>query len=312
MAEQKSSPALTAPVRGAASVLRRVPGADTVSRAAADTLDKVSAVSPRRRRIAVYVGAGVLGAAGVVEWPVALTGAAVAWLTQPRPAHPAGAGQATGTPAEGPELAAADNRRATEPPGPVAVGDRAAEEKRPTHRTADTEPEPPHDLGTAALRSGGGAEGAEASGGAGVAAEAEAGGGRDAEASRGSRVSGGAQAAGGSGVSGSAKASGGMGMSGSGQASGTTEASGTASGGARAAGGGGPSDSTRASGGAGVSRTAEASRERRASGGAQPTGDSGAAEASHGSRAAHHTGAARSHGATGPLGPTARPGRTTR
>ncbi|MEU6590656.1 hypothetical protein ABZ923_15785 [Streptomyces sp. NPDC046881] len=114
MAEQKSS-ALTAPLRGAASVLRRVPGAGTVTRAAEETLDKVGAVSPRGRRMAVYAGAGVLGAAGVVEWPVALTGAAVAWLTQPRPAGAGDAGAA--------------------------------------------EPEPAHDLGTAALRSGGGGHG---------------------------------------------------------------------------------------------------------------------------------------------------------
>ncbi|GGZ11693.1 hypothetical protein GCM10010300_64800 [Streptomyces olivaceoviridis] len=98
MAEQKSS-ALTAPLRGAASVLRRVPGAGTVTRAAEETLDKVGAVSPRGRRMAVYAGAGVLGAAGVVEWPVALTGAAVAWLTQPRPAQPVGAAE-TAPPAE--------------------------------------------------------------------------------------------------------------------------------------------------------------------------------------------------------------------
>ncbi|MEU0005862.1 hypothetical protein ABZ079_16685 [Streptomyces sp. NPDC006314] len=111
MAEQKSSSTLTAPLRGAASVLRKVPGAGTVSRAAEETLDKVGAVSPRGRRMAVYAGAGLLGAAGVVEWPVALTGAAVAWLTQPRPAHPA--------------------------------------EGESTHR-----PEPAHDIGTAALRSG--------------------------------------------------------------------------------------------------------------------------------------------------------------
>ncbi|MEU3830790.1 hypothetical protein AB0F36_36725, partial [Streptomyces sp. NPDC029080] len=87
MAEQKSS-ALTAPLRGAASVLRRVPGTGTVNRAARETLDKVGAVSPRGRRLAVYAGAGVLGVAGVVEWPVAVTGAAVAWLTQPRPGRP--------------------------------------------------------------------------------------------------------------------------------------------------------------------------------------------------------------------------------
>jgi hypothetical protein len=111
MAEQKSSSTLTAPLRGAASVLRKVPGAGTVGRAAEGTLDKVGAVSPRGRRMAVYAGAGLLGAAGVVEWPVALTGAAVAWLTQPRPTHPA--------------------------------------EDASTHR-----PEPAHDIGTAALRSG--------------------------------------------------------------------------------------------------------------------------------------------------------------
>ncbi|MEU1010906.1 hypothetical protein [Streptomyces sp. NPDC005890] len=114
MAEQKSS-ALTAPLRGAASVLRRVPGAGTVTRAAEETLDKVGAVSPRGRRMAVYAGAGLLGAAGVVEWPVALTGAAVAWLTQPRPTE---------------------------------SGDAGAQQ-----------PEPAHDLGTAALRSGGGGHG---------------------------------------------------------------------------------------------------------------------------------------------------------
>ncbi|MEU6668398.1 hypothetical protein [Streptomyces sp. NPDC046727] len=119
MAEQKSSSVLTAPLRGAASVLRRVPGASTVSRAAEETLDKVGAVSPRGRRMAVYAGAGVLGAAGVVEWPVALTGAAVAWLTQPRPGRPADGGDAG---AQGPE--------------------------------------PAHDLGTAALRSGGAGHGA--------------------------------------------------------------------------------------------------------------------------------------------------------
>ncbi|MGW0211797.1 hypothetical protein ACWDZ8_40815, partial [Streptomyces sp. NPDC003233] len=70
MAEQKSSSVLTAPLRGAASALRRVPGAGMVTRAAEETLEKAGAVSPRGRRIAVYAGAGVLGAAGVVEWPV--------------------------------------------------------------------------------------------------------------------------------------------------------------------------------------------------------------------------------------------------
>ncbi|MFJ9928985.1 MULTISPECIES: hypothetical protein [Streptomyces] len=112
MAERNDSSVLTAPLRGAASVLRKVPGATAVGRAAEETLDKVGAVSPRGRRIAVYAGAGVLGAAGVVEWPVALTGAAVAWLTQPRPAE--------------------------------------REAAAPLEETAQR----PHDLGTAALRSG--------------------------------------------------------------------------------------------------------------------------------------------------------------
>lgn len=85
MAEQKTSSALTAPLRNAASAVRKVPGAGAVTKAAEGTLDKIGAVSPRGRRMAVYAGAGVLGVAGVVEWPVALTGAAVAWLTQPRP-----------------------------------------------------------------------------------------------------------------------------------------------------------------------------------------------------------------------------------
>ncbi|MCS0600928.1 hypothetical protein NX794_06740 [Streptomyces sp. LP11] len=140
MAEQKSSSTLTAPLRGAASVLRKVPGAGTVTRAAEGTLDKVGVVSPRGRRMAVYAGAGLLGAAGVVEWPVALTGAAVAWLTQPRPAHPQEGvsihrpdpAQDIGTaalrsagdpladePATGTRPAAPYPPAGTEPPGPV-------------------------------------------------------------------------------------------------------------------------------------------------------------------------------------------------
>lgn len=83
--QQSSSTTLPQPLRTAASALRKVPGAGMVGRAAGGALDKVGAVSPRGRRIAVYTGAGVLGVAGVVEWPVAVTGAAVAWLTQPRP-----------------------------------------------------------------------------------------------------------------------------------------------------------------------------------------------------------------------------------
>ncbi|MDN3289815.1 hypothetical protein QWL27_29290 [Streptomyces thermocarboxydus] len=76
---------LPQPLRTVASHLSRLPGATYVGRAAGTALDTLGALSPRGRRIAVYTGAGVLGVAGLVEWPVALTGAAVAWLTKPRP-----------------------------------------------------------------------------------------------------------------------------------------------------------------------------------------------------------------------------------
>ncbi|MEU1853818.1 hypothetical protein ABZ499_32290 [Streptomyces sp. NPDC019990] len=85
--ETSRSPDLPQPLRAVASGLRHVPGAEQVGKVAGGTLDRIGAVSPRGRRMAVYAGAGVLGVAGVVEWPVALTGAAVAWLTRPRPGH---------------------------------------------------------------------------------------------------------------------------------------------------------------------------------------------------------------------------------
>ncbi|MFE1251271.1 hypothetical protein [Streptomyces sp. NPDC058735] len=89
---------LPQPLRAVAAGLRHLPGAHQVGKVAEGALDRIGAVSPRGRRIAVYTGAGVLGVAGVVEWPVALTGAAVAWLTRPRPQHtdgtsPVGAAQ---------------------------------------------------------------------------------------------------------------------------------------------------------------------------------------------------------------------------
>ncbi|MGI5423245.1 hypothetical protein [Streptomyces sp. CA-179760] len=83
--ETSRSSDLPQPLRAVASGLRHLPGAEQVGKVAGGALDKVGAVSPRGRRMAVYAGAGVLGVAGVVEWPVALTGAAVAWLTRPRP-----------------------------------------------------------------------------------------------------------------------------------------------------------------------------------------------------------------------------------
>ncbi|MFJ8362004.1 hypothetical protein [Streptomyces sp. NPDC093984] len=123
MAVQKSSSpptplrAVPRPVRDAASVLGRLPGAGMVGRAAEGALEKVGAVSPRGRRLAVYAGAGVLGAVGVVEWPVALTGAAVAWLTQPRP-------QTSGQPPAQPSESEGTTSTATRP--------RASRTKKPT------------------------------------------------------------------------------------------------------------------------------------------------------------------------------------
>ncbi|MFC9634900.1 hypothetical protein ACFTY8_38035 [Streptomyces mirabilis] len=146
MAEQKSSSAATVPLRNAASAVRRVPGVGVVSKAAEGTLDKIGAVSPRSRRLAVYAGAGVLGAAGVVEWPVAVTGAAVAWLTQPRP----------GPSAETSHLQA--DEEATEGTGHgayVAMGDAAAAgQQGPSAPGQVREDEMPGGIGT---RSGGSA-----------------------------------------------------------------------------------------------------------------------------------------------------------
>ncbi|MEU1917916.1 hypothetical protein [Streptomyces massasporeus] len=96
--ETSRSSGLPQPLRAVASGLRHLPGAEQVGKVATDALDRIGAVSPRGRRMAVYAGAGVLGVAGVVEWPVAVTGAAVAWLTRPRPGQqPDGASPNGGT-----------------------------------------------------------------------------------------------------------------------------------------------------------------------------------------------------------------------
>ncbi|MFF8726619.1 hypothetical protein ACF073_09020 [Streptomyces sp. NPDC015171] len=85
MRQRKPAPsARTMPLRTAATAVRIVPGGALAGKAAQHLLDRFGTMSPRRRRLAVYVGAGVLGVAGVVEWPVALAGAAVAWLTRSR------------------------------------------------------------------------------------------------------------------------------------------------------------------------------------------------------------------------------------
>ncbi|MQY37322.1 hypothetical protein SRB17_53260 [Streptomyces sp. RB17] len=255
MAEQKSSSVLTAPLRGAASALRRVPGAGVVSRAAEETLDKVGALSPRGRRIAVYAGAGVLGAAGVVEWPVALTGAAVAWLTQPRPAHPADGGNGGGR-----------------------------------------SPEPAHDLGTAALRSGhgGGSRGAHGTGRAKAAAEDETSGGAwDAGAAEaGVEAAGAAEASGAAAASGESRTAGHTGTHGSGRSAGGTRPHG----GGQTAGGTGTHGSGRSAGGTGASGSA---------------GRAGSTKTSGSTRTTRGAESAVGKPSTGPLGPTARPDRTT-
>lgn len=139
MAEDTSS-SLPLPLRTAASVLRKVPGGGTVNRVAGGALDKVGAVSPRGRRLLVYTGAGVLGLAGVVEWPVAATGAAVAWLTRPRSRDGAGDTSADGraaaaTPSARPRPAAAATTPA--PKGrTAAAGGTAARAARATTKAA--------------------------------------------------------------------------------------------------------------------------------------------------------------------------------
>ncbi|MFJ7496447.1 hypothetical protein ACIQZB_35850 [Streptomyces sp. NPDC097727] len=76
---------LAHPVQRVTTAVERVPGADRVKGIANGVLDSVGIVSPHARRVAAYTGAGLLGVAGVLEWPVAMAGAAVVWLTQPRP-----------------------------------------------------------------------------------------------------------------------------------------------------------------------------------------------------------------------------------
>ncbi|GAA1421672.1 hypothetical protein GCM10009601_21950 [Streptomyces thermospinosisporus] len=127
MAQHTSrTPELPQPLRAVASGLRQLPGAAQAGKVAEAALDRIGALSPRGRRIAVYAGAGVLGTAGVVEWPVALTGAAVAWFTRPRPGsaedtrpaeHQPDAAEAVATTPAGPEAEA-------EPPGDRGPGAR--------------------------------------------------------------------------------------------------------------------------------------------------------------------------------------------
>jgi hypothetical protein len=77
--------AMTHPLDTMKATAQRVPGAPAVKGAFDGMLDSVGAVSPRARRVMAYTGAGLLGVAGIVEWPLAAAGAAAVWLTQPRP-----------------------------------------------------------------------------------------------------------------------------------------------------------------------------------------------------------------------------------
>jgi hypothetical protein len=76
------------PVRTLRSAASLIPGTGVARGVYDGIVGTVGAVSPRTRRIGAYAGAGVLAVAGVVEWPVAAAGAAVVWLTQPRPHAP--------------------------------------------------------------------------------------------------------------------------------------------------------------------------------------------------------------------------------
>ncbi len=149
------SPDLVQPFRAVASGLRRLPGAQQVERAAGGALETIGAVSPRGRRMAVYAGAGVLGVAGLVEWPVALTGAAVAWLTRPRPARrPEGPGD--GEAGTDPAAAVRQDRpvRAAGSEPPAGPGDRLAPSRHHDGRTDRAVHEEPAKVGDTATAEG--------------------------------------------------------------------------------------------------------------------------------------------------------------
>ncbi|WP_335941584.1 hypothetical protein [Streptomyces sp. PTD5-9] len=85
---------LAHPVQMVTTAVEKVPGADRAKEFVDGVLDSVGIVSPQARRVVAYTGAGLLGVAGVVEWPVAAAGAAAVWLTQQRPKEAATTGRA--------------------------------------------------------------------------------------------------------------------------------------------------------------------------------------------------------------------------
>lgn len=92
---------LAHPVQTVMMAIEKVPGVERVKGVVDGVLDSVGIVSPHARRVAAYTGAGLLGVAGVVEWPMAVAGAAAVWLTQPRPKNAETADDATEFRAEG-------------------------------------------------------------------------------------------------------------------------------------------------------------------------------------------------------------------
>jgi hypothetical protein len=79
------------PLGAVQAVVGHVPGASLVKEVMDGALEAVGSVSTATRRIAAYAGVGILGVAGLVEWPVAAAGAAVVWLTQQNPGKGDGA-----------------------------------------------------------------------------------------------------------------------------------------------------------------------------------------------------------------------------
>jgi hypothetical protein len=155
MEQHTSRPSdLPGPLRTVASGLRHLPGAQQVGRVAGGALDAIGAVSPRGRRMAVYAGAGVLGVAGVVEWPVALTGAAVAWLTRPRPAQRPDGERGAESPdgAEGQREAPAGSGTPDDRP-PAGPGDRLAPSRKRNGQAEHPVREQPAKVGDTATAS---------------------------------------------------------------------------------------------------------------------------------------------------------------
>ncbi|MFC5909162.1 hypothetical protein [Streptacidiphilus monticola] len=116
---------LTHPTGTLLSVAGRVPGAGVVRGAANNVLELVGAVSPRSRRIAERAGAGVREAAGVLDWPFATVGAAVAGLLPGRREPEA---EATPTPLDVAKVAEAHRQEHMPQPEPQAPEETPFEE----------------------------------------------------------------------------------------------------------------------------------------------------------------------------------------